>query len=49
MKLDDLSRFIEHLPFATIDHLRPLTQGHAEVILCQGKTAEQVVAIAERP
>ena len=48
MKLDDLSRFIERLPFATIDHLRPLTQGHEEVILCQGKTAEQVVAIAER-
>jgi len=48
VKLDDLSRFIEHLPFATIDHLRPLTQGHEEVILCQGKTAEQVVGIAER-
>ena len=48
MKLDDLSRFIERLPFASIDHLRPLTQGHAEVILCQGKTAEQVVVIAER-
>jgi pyridinium-3,5-biscarboxylic acid mononucleotide synthase len=48
VKLDDLSRFIERLPFASIDHLRPLTQGHAEVILCQGKTAEQVVVIAER-
>ena len=48
MKLDDLSRYIERLPFASIDHLRPLTQGHEEVILCQGKTAEQVVAIAER-
>src|SRR3989454_8627082 len=48
MKLDDLSRFIERLPFASIDHLRPLTQGHQEVILCQGKTAAQVVAIAER-
>jgi NCAIR mutase (PurE)-related protein len=48
VKLDDPSHFIERLPFATIDHLRPLTQGHAEVILCQGKTAEQVVAIAER-
>ena len=48
MKLDDLSRFVERLPFASIDHLRPLTQGHAEVILCQGKTAGQVVAIAER-
>ena len=48
MKLDDLERFIERLPFASIDHLRPLTQGHAEVILCQGKTPEQVLAIAER-
>ena len=38
----------EPLPFATIDHLRPLTQGHQEVIFCQGKTAGQVVAIAER-
>ena len=48
MKLDDLGRLIERLPFATIDHLRPLTQGHQEVILCQGKTPGQVVAIAER-
>jgi len=38
----------ERLPFATIDHLRPLTQGHQEVIFCQGKTSAQVVAIAER-
>jgi pyridinium-3,5-biscarboxylic acid mononucleotide synthase len=48
VKLEDLGRFIERLPFATIDHLRPLTQGHQEVILCQGKTAAQVVGIAER-
>ncbi|OLD97282.1 MAG: nickel pincer cofactor biosynthesis protein LarB [Gemmatimonadetes bacterium] len=48
MKLDDLGRLFERLPFATIDHLRPLTQGHQEVILGQGKTAAQVVAIAER-
>src|SRR5437667_279286 len=48
MKLDDLSRFIERLPFASIDHLRPVTQGHQEVILCQGKTVPQVVAIAEQ-
>jgi len=38
----------ERLPFATIDHLRPITQGHQEVIFCQGKTPGQVVAIAER-
>jgi pyridinium-3,5-biscarboxylic acid mononucleotide synthase len=48
VKLDDLGLFIERLPFASIDHLRPVTQGHQEVILCQGKTPEQVVAIAER-
>ncbi|HXL34052.1 MAG TPA: nickel pincer cofactor biosynthesis protein LarB [Gemmatimonadales bacterium] len=48
MNLEDLGRFIERLPFASIDHLRPATQGHQEVILCQGKTPEQVVAIAER-
>jgi NCAIR mutase (PurE)-related protein len=38
----------ERLPFATIDHLRPVTQGHQEVIFCPGKTIGQVVAIAER-
>jgi hypothetical protein len=38
----------ERLPFATIDHLRPITQGHQEVIFCTGKTPGQVVAIAER-
>ena len=38
----------EQLPFATIDHLRPITQGHQEVIFCLGKTTGQVVAIAER-
>jgi len=48
VNVEDLGRFIERLPFASIDHLRPATQGHQEVILCQGKTPEQVVAIAER-
>jgi NCAIR mutase (PurE)-related protein len=38
----------ERLPFATIDHLRPVTQGHQEVIFSPGKTVGQVVAIAER-
>jgi hypothetical protein len=38
----------ERLGFATIDHLRPVTQGHQEVIYCPGKTPGQVVAIAER-
>ena len=46
--VDDISRLIERLAFAQIDHLRPLTQGHHEVIFCPGKTVGQVVAIAER-
>jgi pyridinium-3,5-biscarboxylic acid mononucleotide synthase len=45
---EDLERLLERLPFATIDHLRPVTQGQQEVIFSQGKTVEQVVAIAER-
>ncbi len=48
MTAGDLGASPEELPFATIDHLRPLTQGHQEVIFAQGKTPEQVVAIAER-
>ena len=48
MTLDDLGGLFERLPFATIDHLRPVTQGHQEVIFSQGKTADQVVGIAER-
>ena len=43
-----MGRLIERLPFAQIDHLRPVTQGHQEVIFCLGKTPGQVVAIAER-
>jgi NCAIR mutase (PurE)-related protein len=38
----------EDLGFAKVDHHRPLRNGFAEVILGEGKTAEQVVAIAER-
>ncbi len=48
MTAGDLGASPEELPFATIDHLRPLTQGHQEVIFAQGKTPEQVVGIAER-
>ena len=39
-------RFTEVLGFASLDHLRPITQGHQEVIFAPGKTAEQLVAIA---
>ena len=38
----------EDLPFARIDHHRALRQGSPEVVFCEGKTAEQVVAICER-
>jgi pyridinium-3,5-biscarboxylic acid mononucleotide synthase len=48
MSREDWGALIERLGFASIDHLRPLTQGHQEVIFAPGKTAEQLVAIAER-
>ena len=38
----------EELPFARVDHHRALRQGQAEVVFCEGKTVEQVVAICER-
>jgi NCAIR mutase (PurE)-related protein len=38
----------EDLSFARIDHHRALRQGHPEVVFCEGKTVEQVVAICER-
>ncbi len=39
---------VESLPFASIDHHRALRQGFPEVIFGEGKTREQIVAIAER-
>jgi hypothetical protein len=38
----------EQLDFATVDHHRALRQGQPEVVFCEGKTVEQVVAICER-
>jgi NCAIR mutase (PurE)-related protein len=38
----------EDLPFARIDHHRSLRQGQPEVVFCEGKTPDQVVAICER-
>ncbi len=38
----------ESLEFAKIDHHRNLRKGFPEVIFCQGKTSEQIAAIAER-
>lgn len=46
--LQQLSRFpVDELPYAHVDHLRPLLQGFPEVVLCQGKTVEQVLGICE--
>jgi NCAIR mutase (PurE)-related protein len=38
----------EDLSFARIDHHRTLRQGQPEVVFCEGKTPDQVVAICER-
>ncbi len=49
--IDDAMGALKELPFtdlgfATVDHHRALRQGVSEVILGQGKTVEQIVAIA---
>lgn len=47
--LDKLKQLpFESLGFATIDHHRALRKGFPEVIFAEGKTADQVVRIAER-
>jgi NCAIR mutase (PurE)-related protein len=38
----------EDLQFARVDHHRSLRQGQPEVVFCEGKTPEQVVAICQR-
>ena len=38
----------EQLGFATIDHHRALRQGQGEVILCEGKRPDQILAIIRR-
>src|SRR6185312_710310 len=38
----------EDLGFARVDHHRALRQGHPEVVFCEGKTGDQVVAICSR-
>jgi NCAIR mutase (PurE)-related protein len=42
------STMVEALPFAHVDHHRELRQGFPEVILCEGKTEQQVALIAKR-
>jgi NCAIR mutase (PurE)-related protein len=53
LSLDEALERLRHLPyedigFAEVDHHRALRRGFPEVVLGQGKSAEQVVAIAER-
>ena len=44
-----LKRFpVEQLPFARLDTHRRLRRGLPEVILCEGKTASQVIALVKR-
>ncbi len=50
---DEAMTRLRHLPyedlaFARIDHHRALRQGQPEVVFCEGKTTQQVVAICER-
>ena len=46
--LERLRHFpVDDLDYAQVDHLRPLLQGHQEIVLGQGKTPEQVVHICE--
>ncbi len=46
--LDQLRRFpVEDLSYAQIDHARSLIQGFPEVVLCDGKTVDQVVGICQ--
>ena len=47
--LDRLRHFpFEDLPFARVDHHRALRQGQPEVVFCEGKRIDQVIAICER-
>jgi NCAIR mutase (PurE)-related protein len=44
--LERLARLpVEELGYAHVDHLRPLVQGHPEVVFAEGKRPEQVVGI----
>jgi pyridinium-3,5-biscarboxylic acid mononucleotide synthase len=53
VKAEDAAERLRHMPFedlgfAKVDHHRSLRCGFPEVIFCQGKTVEQVVAIVGR-
>lgn len=51
--IEDAIHALKHLPyedlgFANVDHHRYLRQGNPEVIFCQNKTTDEIVAIVER-
>jgi len=51
--IDDALLSLKSLPFddlefAKVDHHRAIRQGQPEVIFCQGKTTEQILAIVDR-
>lgn len=53
LSVDAAVKRLRHMPyeplgFAAIDHHRSLRQGYPEVILCEGKRPEQVLAIIRR-
>ena len=53
IEVDDAFSRLRHLPYedlgyAKVDHHRSLRRGFAEVILCSGKTTDQIVAIAKK-
>ncbi|HEX9727080.1 MAG TPA: nickel pincer cofactor biosynthesis protein LarB [Gemmatimonadales bacterium] len=44
--LERLGRFpVEDLSYASVDHARELVQGQQEVVLCEGKTTDQIEGI----
>jgi NCAIR mutase (PurE)-related protein len=48
LAIERLRRFpVDELPYAQVDHLRPLVQGLGEVVFGEGKTTEQVVGICQ--
>ena len=53
LRVEDAFTQLENLPFedlgfARVDHHRAMRQGFPEVVFCQGKTSDQVVAISSR-
>ena len=47
-RLEDGPLRVDDLPFATLDHHRPLRQGLGEVVYGEGKTLQEILDIAQR-